>query len=76
MGYPMAINLRKKLPQTSKLVICDVNQEAISRFVEETKDPHGTVAVATTPKEVAASSVSLFFFRFRAGSLVFFPFRD
>lgn len=36
MGYPMAKNLRKGLGSDHTLLICDVNEDAIARFQEET----------------------------------------
>lgn len=36
MGYPMAINLRKGLPKSHTLLICDVVPSAISKFQSET----------------------------------------
>lgn len=50
MGYPMAINLRKKLPKSSRLIISELNREAVRRFVEETKDV-GEVIAAQAPRE-------------------------
>jgi 3-hydroxyisobutyrate dehydrogenase len=35
MGYPMALNLRKGLDPSYTLLICDVVQDAISRFQKE-----------------------------------------
>lgn len=32
MGYPMASNLAQKLPDATKLVVYDVNAEAMERF--------------------------------------------
>lgn len=37
MGYPMALNLRKGLPESHTLLICDVVPSSISRFQDETK---------------------------------------
>jgi hypothetical protein len=34
-GYPMAKNLRAKIPETDTLIICDTNPDATKRFVEE-----------------------------------------
>lgn len=56
MGYPMALNLRKKLPESAKLIISELNQETVQRFLDETKDM-GFVDVASTPREVSAKSV-------------------
>ncbi|KAK3688063.1 6-phosphogluconate dehydrogenase [Podospora appendiculata] len=36
MGYPMAKNLRKGLDTNTTLLICDVNTDALERFVAET----------------------------------------
>ncbi|KAK2687235.1 hypothetical protein QWA68_014267 [Fusarium oxysporum] len=35
IGYPMAINLRKKMPKSYKLIIHDVNSSAMNRFAEQ-----------------------------------------
>ncbi|EON61056.1 3-hydroxyisobutyrate dehydrogenase [Coniosporium apollinis CBS 100218] len=37
MGYPMAKNLRAKMPASNTLIILDVNSDAMKRFVEESK---------------------------------------
>ncbi len=56
MGYPMAINLRKKISKSSQLVILELNEMVTARFVEDTKDI-GEVIVAKSPREVAEKSV-------------------
>lgn len=58
MGYPMALNLRRKIPKSFTLVILELNKEVIQRFVEETKEM-GKVIVAKTPREVAERSVNI-----------------
>lgn len=55
MGYRMANNLQSKLPANSVLVVCEVVQHVLEKFVSETK---GLVRVAKTPKEVSEQSVS------------------
>jgi 3-hydroxyisobutyrate dehydrogenase len=35
MGYPMAVNLRSKLPATSTVLVCDVSEAAIAKFREQ-----------------------------------------
>ena len=55
MGYRMAQNLRSKLPADSVLVVCEVVQSVLEKFVGETK---GLVRVAHTPKEISEQSVS------------------
>lgn len=55
MGYRMAKNLRSKLPPDSVLVVCEVVQSVLEKFVSETK---GLVRVADTPKELSEQSVS------------------
>lgn len=54
MGFGMAKNLRAKIPQASKLVICEINQERRDEFVSTVK---GSLEVAETPKAVAEKSV-------------------
>lgn len=55
MGYRMAKNLRSKLPADSVLIVCEVVQSVLEKFVVETK---GLIRVANTPKEVSEQSVS------------------
>ena len=55
-GYPMAKNLRAKIPDTDTLVVCDTNAEATERFVEDF-DGGTEISIADTPKEVAQRSV-------------------
>ena len=55
MGYRMAQNLRSKLPADSVLVVCEVVQSVLEKFVGETK---GLVRVAHTPREISEQSVS------------------
>jgi 3-hydroxyisobutyrate dehydrogenase-like beta-hydroxyacid dehydrogenase len=38
MGYPMAVNLRKRLDKSHTLLICDVVPEALQKFQTETAD--------------------------------------
>lgn len=58
MGYPMAVNLRRKLPKSAKVVIAELNQDTVHRYLEETRDA-GPVEVASTPREVSERSVCL-----------------
>ena len=53
MGYPMASNLLKKLPET-ELYVFDVVQESIDKIV---KDGNGRVHACKSSKEVADKSV-------------------
>ena len=68
-GYPMAKNLRAKIPSSDLLAIFDVNTPVTKKFVEEvgiaassTDAPEkGTgILVAKDPREVAEKSVSKF----------------
>ncbi|KIW99513.1 uncharacterized protein Z518_11252 [Rhinocladiella mackenziei CBS 650.93] len=47
MGYPMAVNLRSKLPSTYTLLICDVSSSAISKFQSQMSGK-GPVEVVTS----------------------------
>lgn len=55
MGYPMAQNLRSKMPATSILVICDIVESVLDKFTSETS---GRIKIANTPREVSQQSVS------------------
>jgi hypothetical protein len=37
MGYPMAINLRAGIDANTKLLICDVSEDALTRFQKDTE---------------------------------------
>jgi 3-hydroxyisobutyrate/3-hydroxypropionate dehydrogenase len=52
MGYGMAMNLRRKMPPTSKLILCEINQERREEFVREAS-PNGPIEVAETPMQIA-----------------------
>jgi 3-hydroxyisobutyrate dehydrogenase len=57
MGYPMALNIRKKIPSSSKLYIFDVSKAALDRFKEE-GGSHGAVIVASSSKDVVDHAVN------------------
>lgn len=70
-GYPMAKNLRAKIPATDSLVIYDLNTDATRRLAEEVGiaassagvPGKGTgIEVAESPREVAEKSVSIFIY--------------
>ncbi|KAF9698582.1 hypothetical protein EKO04_003942 [Ascochyta lentis] len=48
MGYGMAKNLRRKIPETSKLVICELVKQRCDQWVAEVE---GKVEVAHSPRE-------------------------
>lgn len=55
-GYPMAMNVRKKIPKDATLYIYDVYEPACSRFKEEFETQYGPVQIVSSPKEVAEQS--------------------
>jgi hypothetical protein len=55
LGYRMAKNLREKLPETDTLIINDVNNDAVEKFVNELSA--FTVVVADSPREIAEKAV-------------------
>jgi 3-hydroxyisobutyrate/3-hydroxypropionate dehydrogenase len=55
MGYPMAKNLRSKIPASSKLIVCEVVKQVRDQFVETTE---GEISTAENPQEVATQAVS------------------
>ena len=58
MGCPMAWNLRKKIPQQSKLIICDIVAKNVQRCLAKCEGL-GPVEVAANPKEITESCVRL-----------------
>jgi ornithine cyclodeaminase/alanine dehydrogenase-like protein (mu-crystallin family) len=56
MGYPMAVNLRKKIGQDQKLVVCDVSKEAVERFKAQTQEL-GPVEIVSNGFEAAKAAV-------------------
>ncbi|KAF2121504.1 NAD binding domain of 6-phosphogluconate dehydrogenase-domain-containing protein [Lophiotrema nucula] len=56
MGYPMAKNLRAKIPAEDVLFINDVNKAAAAQFLEE--NPQG-VRIADTVREVAEKAETI-----------------
>lgn len=54
MGYGMAANLRAKLSKSSRLIICEVDQERRQRFFAERQ---GLLEVANSPRELVEKSV-------------------
>ena len=55
MGYGMAMNLRAKIPKSSKFILCEINEARRDQFVKECNLP---VEVVNSPKEVAETAVS------------------
>lgn len=60
-GYPMARNLRAKIPAEDTLFVQDVNTAATKKFLEE--HPQG-VHVAANVREVAEKAVCVITFLF------------
>jgi hypothetical protein len=54
MGYGMALNVRKKIPSTSKLFIYDISPAILKKFQEEAG---GEVAIVSSSKEVVDHAV-------------------
>ena len=57
MGFPMAQQLRAKMPPQAKLIICEVVEAQVEKFLAET-DPQGGIGVAASPREVAEEAAS------------------
>jgi hypothetical protein len=56
MGWPMAANLRSKIDSNRELVICDVSEEAISRF-QSALGNHGPIKVVSNGYEAFRAAV-------------------
>ncbi|KAH8693221.1 putative 3-hydroxyisobutyrate dehydrogenase [Talaromyces proteolyticus] len=57
MGYPMALNLRKKIGSEYTILICDVVQDALQRFQDETKNTGQVKTVQTGFEAVQAADL-------------------
>jgi hypothetical protein len=57
MGFPMAINLRRKIGPSVTILICDVSAYAIERFQSQTDD-QGPVQVVRNGFEAVQNAVS------------------
>lgn len=66
MGYGMAMNVRKKMPSSSTLVVCELDQARREEFCTEAKQ-YGQVETAETPKEVSGRCVHCLFHPFLLG---------
>ena len=55
MGFGMAKNVRAKIPKSSKLIICELNQARRKEFVSSVE---GVLETADSPKELADKAVS------------------
>lgn len=58
MGYGMALNIRKKLPSSARLVVCELNAQRRQQFEAEAGQ-FGPVESASKPKQVGEKAVSL-----------------
>jgi 3-hydroxyisobutyrate dehydrogenase len=58
MGHGMAKNLREKLPPTSNLIIYDISEVAMTRFVSEFGGGSNIIE-AKSPREVAEHAVTV-----------------
>jgi hypothetical protein len=56
-GYPMAKNLRAKIPESDTLTIFDVNSSSADKLVKEATP--AKITIAKGPREVAESAVCL-----------------
>ncbi len=59
MGWGMAQNLRKKIPKSCTLIICELNKPRRDKFIAETE---GLLKVAESPREVAEQAVGPYIF--------------
>ncbi|KAJ6258982.1 hypothetical protein Dda_5877 [Drechslerella dactyloides] len=55
-GYPMAKNLRAKIPESDSLFIYDINESATGRFVEEANGPGPRITIVKSLQDVARNS--------------------
>ncbi|EEH42057.1 3-hydroxyisobutyrate dehydrogenase [Paracoccidioides lutzii Pb01] len=58
MGFPMARNLRSKIPESDTLIICDSNPKVTQQFVQEVASGL-KVEVAASPQQLARESETI-----------------
>lgn len=58
MGWGMAMNLREKLPMSTKLIICEVSVPRREAFIAEA-GLKGVVEIVETPRQLAEVAVGL-----------------
>jgi hypothetical protein len=56
MGFGMCSNIHSKIKPEDHLSICDINQAALDRFIQESKG-QAKVEILKTPKDVAKQCV-------------------
>ena len=56
MGYPMAMDLRSKMNESWKLLVCDISEDAITKFQSENKGK-GPIEVVQNGFEAAKAAV-------------------
>lgn len=57
MGHGMAKNIGQKIPESSILVVYDINPETVHRFLNDYNSA-SNIKAASSPKEVAELAVS------------------
>jgi hypothetical protein len=57
MGYPMAVNLRKKMNTSAKILVCDVSQDQIAKY-KSALSGEGEIEVVKDGAEAARRAVS------------------
>ena len=56
MGFGMCSNIHSKIKRDDQLYICDINQDALDRFVQESEG-QAQVEILKTPKDIAEKCV-------------------
>jgi len=60
MGYPMAQNLRQKLPPSDTLIVYDIRKEVVDRFASEERGEGSKVEGAKALGEIVDRAVSIY----------------
>lgn len=60
MGYPMATQLCRKLPQSTKVYIFDIDSSVLHRFLRANEHLPCTIIIASSAKEVSLNSQCVF----------------
>ncbi|KAF2099574.1 3-hydroxyisobutyrate dehydrogenase [Rhizodiscina lignyota] len=59
MGYPMAMNVRKKMPPSDTLYVYDVNEKVCDKFKEEFGGPNSRIEISKTIPDMVANASTI-----------------
>lgn len=58
MGYPMCMNIHAKIDANDHLFICDINESALEKFVQE-QPGQAKTTILKTPRDICEHCVRI-----------------